>query len=102
VPSHLGYQGDTRGLRFTQQAYERFIVNDVERADCFVLGQISRADLVAIRNRISSIASREDVVRKAMQDRQVRLLADEADGRAGAKRAPAGAVATPQAGLGVE
>jgi len=69
------YKGDTRGFRFSEAAYERFLVNDVERIECFVLGRIRNSDYNAIRNRVMSIAANSnDRIRQAMEERQARLL----------------------------
>ncbi|MBN8542371.1 MAG: hypothetical protein J0L82_18415 [Deltaproteobacteria bacterium] len=69
------FKGDTRGLRFVESAYERAIVNNVERVECFVLGRIKNSDYAQIKTRILAGAARTDSrVRKLLEDRQANVL----------------------------
>ena len=74
------FQGDTRGLRFVETAFERSIVNDTEHVECFVLGRIKNSDYAQIKNRILANTVRtEPRIRKILEDRQVRMLSSETD-----------------------
>jgi hypothetical protein len=72
------FSGETRGLRFVGQVYERFLVNENEKVECFVIAQIAKADYQALRSRVYNNAVRtNERVRKALEDRQVgNLLSD--------------------------
>ncbi len=72
------FQGDTRGLRFSEAAYERAIVNDVEHVECFVLGRIKNSDYAQIKNRILAGAAKTDTrIRKILEERQARMLSSD-------------------------
>ena len=90
------YQGDTRGLRFTEQAYERSVTNDVERIECFVLGRIKNSDYAQIRARIlSNVVRSDDRIKKMLVDRQASMLEPENRKPASVTSTPAPVVAQP-------
>ena len=71
-------EGKVRGLRITEEAYERYIVNHTERIDCFVLAEMTKGDYqklkISVLTKLSSVS--EDVSR-ALQKRQAEFFGSE-------------------------
>lgn len=86
------YQGNLSGLRFTEEYYERYVIKDDERIECFVLGAIKRSDYNKVRRRVlTGVAAVDSRVREAMMKRQIQFF-DE-----GEEQAVVGAPARPAA-----
>lgn len=68
-------KGNIKGLRVQEQAFERYIVNDVERVDCFVLASMKASDYRQLRSTaLQQALSASAEAAKAMRDRQVRFF----------------------------
>ncbi len=70
--------GNVKGLRIKSQVYERYLVNDVERVDCFVRGEMSRSDYTSLRQSVSrDVASVSDEVGMVVRKRQADFFRDK-------------------------
>ena len=74
------YQGNITGLRFREEYYERYVVKDDMRVQCFVLAEIRRSDYNKVRRRVfNRVASVDPELRNAIKRKQIRFFdVDEA------------------------
>ena len=66
-------EGQVRGLKTQEQIFERYVINDIERIDCFVMGTMSKTDYAVLKNSIfkqltSVSAEVADAVRKRQKE----------------------------------
>ncbi|MGZ3769333.1 MAG: hypothetical protein ACXVCP_08395 [Bdellovibrio sp.] len=67
-----------RGLRIKEQLFERYVINDTERVDCFVLAMIPHGEYQNLKNNIlTKMASTSPEIAEALKKRQVKFFASE-------------------------
>jgi hypothetical protein len=70
-------EGTVKGLRMREQLYERYVVGDVERVDCYVQALMSKVDYNKLKNSVlKQMASVSDDVASAMRKRQHNFFND--------------------------
>ena len=68
-------KGNVRGLRFTDTFHQRYLVNGVERIDCYVLSDISDADYRQMRaHLLSPVVQASPELRKAVEEQHMELF----------------------------
>lgn len=67
--------GNIRGLRYKDQAYERYVTSGIERIDCFVRAQMSKRDYIALKTSVlDQLVASNNEVAIAMRKRQALFL----------------------------
>ena len=82
--------GNIKALRFQDEAFERYLVNDVERVDCFVKARLEKSEYLKLRqavlnNLISVSPGVADAIRKKQKkffDESDEKIAKKMDGEA--------------------
>ena len=68
-------RGNLRGLRFSEAFHQRYLVNGVERVDCFVLGELTDSDYRQMRAHIlKPILQADQMLRKAIEEKHIDLF----------------------------
>lgn len=63
--------GNIKGLRVNETAFERYVTNDIERLDCFVLGSMTKSEYARLKQMVTNnLVSVSSEVAKAVQQRQ--------------------------------
>ncbi len=66
------FQGRISGLRFIEEYFERYVIDEVERISCYTLGEISEKDYKETKRAIvHQIIQADPMLRKAIQDKQI-------------------------------
>lgn len=66
------FSGKVSGIRFIETYYERYLVNNQERIDCFTLAQLSQADFIKIKQGLLSDIFRVDPkLKEAVTQKQI-------------------------------
>jgi hypothetical protein len=66
------FSGRIIGLRFTDQYFERYLIGEVERIDCHVLGEVKQSDYNQIkRSVVQGIAAVDPRLREAISRKQI-------------------------------
>jgi len=64
-----------RGLRFTDEFFERYMVANIERVDCHVLGELSFSDYMTLkRNVVDRILAVDPRIREAVAQQQIKFF----------------------------
>jgi len=72
---NLETRGNIRGLRFSEVFHQRFLVNGMERIDCFVLGELTDADFRQMRSHIlSPVVQANPELRKVIEGKHLDLF----------------------------
>ncbi len=71
------YSNNIRGLRVNEQAYERYLINDTERIDCYILFSVKKTDFKRMKNAIYEQA--KTATEEILKNRQKSFLTTEAD-----------------------
>jgi hypothetical protein len=72
---HQQMEASIRGLNIQEQLFERYIIEDTERIDCFVMGSIAQTDYRALKNNIIQKLSKNSAeVANAMKTKQVNFF----------------------------
>lgn len=70
-------KGVIRGLRFTEAYHQRYLVNGVERIDCFVLSELAESDYRQLRaNILNPVVQADPALKKAVQEKHIQLFQD--------------------------
>lgn len=78
---NLETRGNIRGLRFAEAFHQRYLVNGMERIDCFVLGELSDADFRQMRSHIlSPVVQASPELRKAIEEKHLDLYRSPGSG----------------------
>jgi hypothetical protein len=73
-----GFGGKIKGLRVSEQVYERYLIRDVERIDCYVLGEIKESEYMSLKRSLAQqIAKSSPELEKALRDRQVQFFGND-------------------------
>lgn len=71
-------EGTVRGLKVREQYFERYVVSDVERVDCYVQALMTKTDYNKLKNSVlKQMASVSDDVAAAMRKRQHNFFNDD-------------------------
>lgn len=71
-------EGTVKGLRMREQLYERYVVADVERVDCYVQALMAKTDYNKLKNSVlKQMASVSEDVAVAMRKRQQNFFKDD-------------------------
>ena len=72
------FKGRISGLRFREEYFERYLINDTERIDCHVLSEISTADYNHVkRSVLNKVAEVDPRVRESITRRQIDFFSTE-------------------------
>jgi hypothetical protein len=73
-------EGTIKGLRVREQLFERYVVADVERVECFVQAAMSKVDYNKLKNSVlKQMSSVSDDVAAALRKRQKSFFGDGSD-----------------------
>lgn len=74
------FNGTIKGLRAVEQAYERYLVNNAERIDCYLLSSMSKQDYNALKNNaFEQLISVNDEVARVVRKRQSDFFKSDKD-----------------------
>jgi len=66
------FQGKLRGLRFSEEYFERYMIGDTERIDCHVLGEMKLSDYNNLKRSVVDDLARVDTrVKEAITRKQI-------------------------------
>ena len=66
------FEGKVRGLRFSEEYFERYLIGDTERIDCHVLGEINLSDYNSLKRAVVDEIVRVDTrVKEAITKKQI-------------------------------
>lgn len=69
------FNGNIRGLKQIEQAYERYLVHESERIDCYLLSTMSKQDYNKLKNNsLDQVISVSDEVAKAIRQKQTNFF----------------------------
>lgn len=89
---NLETRGNIRGLRFREAFHQRYLVNGVERIDCYVLGELSDNDYRKIKaHLLSPVVQANPELKKAIEENH-RDFFRTTEPKAIEKREPSGIV----------
>jgi len=72
------FQGKLRGLRTTDEYFERFQIAENERIECFTLNQIKRSDFERLKQEvINRVVAADPAVKAALSDQQAKFFKGE-------------------------
>jgi hypothetical protein len=64
-------EGEIRGLRFMEQYFERYLIEDRERVDCFVMGAIEGKDYQDLKRRVlHKLEAADPRIKEALMKKQ--------------------------------
>jgi|GEM_PF-3328404 len=70
--------GKIQGLRIKEQAFERYMVNSIERIDCFVLSSMKSSDYSNLKSSIlQNLVFVDDKVKQAVRERQKKFFKND-------------------------
>jgi hypothetical protein len=74
------FKGRVQGLSISEQYYERYVVGDVERIDCFVLSKIKNSDYQRLKTQLlTNLMQVSEEVAQAVRNRQKEFFAPAQD-----------------------
>lgn len=69
------FGSQVRGLRFTNEYFERYMVANVERIDCYVIGELSIMDYnILKRNVVDKVLAIDERIREAVAQQQIKFF----------------------------
>ena len=72
------FSGKISGLRFTEEYFDRYIVAETERVDCYVLGEISQSDYKKLQSEIvNRVVAADPRLKEAITKGQIDFFSKE-------------------------
>jgi hypothetical protein len=66
------FEGKVRGLRFSEEYFERYLIGDTERIDCHVLGEMKLSDYNNLKREVvDELAQVDSRVKEAITKKQI-------------------------------
>lgn len=76
------FEGNVRGLRFSEEYFERYLIGENERLNCHVLAEITLSDYNHLKQEVlNQLVQVDPKVREAITEKQINFFAPKTESR---------------------